>query len=224
MHLILGNKNYSSWSLRPWIAMRVAGLPFEEEVISLNAPEFKARLLQVSGTGKVPTLVDGDVRVWESLAILEYLAEKFPAAGIWPADPKARAHARTISNEMHAGFLPLRRSCPMNLWRPVKKLALNDETAANVRRIDAMWTDCWARYGGSGAFLFGAFTAADAMYAPVVSRFHTYGIDVGSVARAYMDAIMALPAWREWRAAALKETWVLPEDEPDWPEVLREQV
>jgi glutathione S-transferase len=118
MHLILGNKNYSSWSLRPWIAMKVAGLAFDEEVISLNAPEFKSRLLAVSGTGKVPTLIDGDVRVWESLAILEYVSEKFPSAKLWPADPKARAHARAIANEMHAGFLSLRRSCPMNLWRP----------------------------------------------------------------------------------------------------------
>jgi glutathione S-transferase len=222
MKLILGNKNYSSWSMRPWLAMKVAGLPFEEEVISLNAPEFKSRLLQVSGTGKVPTLIDGEVRVWESLAILEYLAEKFPAAKLWPADPQARAHARAIANEMHAGFLPLRRSCPMNMWRPVRKLALNDETSANVRRIDAMWADCRARYAAGGAFLFGPFTAADAMYAPVVSRLHTYAIDVGSTARAYMVAVMALPAWREWRDAALKEPWVLAEDEPDWPEVLRE--
>ncbi len=224
MHLILGNKNYSSWSMRPWVAMKVAGLAFDEEVISLNAPEFKGRLLAVSGTGKVPTLIDGDVRVWESLAILEYLAERFPAAKLWPADPKARAHARAIANEMHAGFLPLRRSCPMNLWRPVKKLALNDETAANVRRIEAMWTECRTRYGEGGPFLFGHFTAADAMYAPVVSRFHTYAVDVGPAARSYMNSMMALPAWREWRDAALKEPWVLPEDEPDWPQVLREQV
>src|SRR5262245_59830904 len=176
LHLTIGNKNYSSWSFRPWIAMKVARIPFEETVISLNAPDFKPRVLAISGTGKVPTLVDGEVHVWESLAILEYLAEKFPAAGLWPADPKARAHARAISNEMHAGFMPLRRSCPMNLWRPVKKLALNEETAANVRRIDVMWTDCRARYGAGGPFLFGAFTAADAMYAPGVARLHTYAI------------------------------------------------
>jgi glutathione S-transferase len=221
MLLILGNKNYSSWSLRLWIAMKVAGLPFDEEVISLNAPEFKRRLLEVAGTGKVPTLIDGDVRVWESLAILEYLAEIFPAAKLWPTDPKARAHARVISNEMHAGFLPLRRACPMNMWRPVKKLALSDEAAANARRIDAMWTDCRTRFGAGGAFLFGDFTAADAMYAPVVSRLHTYGVEVGAPARAYMDAMMALPAWQEWEAAALKEEWLLAEDEVDWPEVKR---
>ena len=137
MKLIIGNKNYSSWSWRPWIAMKVAGHAFDEEVISLNAPDFKQRLLQVSGTGKVPTLIDGDVHVWESLAILEYVAEKFPQAKLWPSDPAARAHARAIANEMHAAFLPLRRKCPMNLWRPVKKLALDEDALANVRRIDA---------------------------------------------------------------------------------------
>src|SRR5215471_12129752 len=221
MLLILGNKNYSSWSMRPWIAMRVAGLRFDEEVISLNAPEFKGRLLQVAGTGKVPTLVDGDVHVWESLAILEYLAEKFPSAGLWPADPKARAHARAISNEMHAGFVPLRRHCPMNFWRPVKPRPANPDSDANVKRIDAIWSDCRARFGKGGPFLFGAFTAADAMYAPIVSRFVTYAIEVSAPSRAYMDAVTALPAWAEWTAAALKEEWVLPEDEPDWPTVLR---
>ena len=224
MKLILGNKNYSSWSWRPWIAMKVAGLAFDEEVISLNAPDFKQRLLQVSGTGKVPTLVDGDIHVWESLAILEYVAEKFPQAKLWPSDPAARAHARAIANEMHAAFLPLRRKCPMNLWRPVKKLALDDETLANVRRIDTMWTDCRARFGAGGPFLFGHFTVADAMYVPVVSLFHTYAVDLGPASRAYVQAIMALPAWTEWRTAALKEPWELPEDEPDWPVVMREEL
>ena len=180
LKLTIGNKNYSSWSFRPWIAMKVAGIAFEEEVISLNAPDFKARVGKLSGTGKVPALTDGDVQVWESLAILEYLAEKFPAAGLWPADPAARAHARAIAAEMHAGFVPLRRLLPMNMWRPVKPLALTPEAEANVRRIEAMWTDCRNRYGKGGAFLFGAFGAADAMYAPVVSRFHTYAVEVGS--------------------------------------------
>lgn len=219
--LYIGNKNYSSWSFRPWLAMKVAGIAFDEVVISLNAADFKPRLLAVSGTGKVPTLVDGHVRVWESLAIIEYLAERFPKAGLWPADPAARAHARAISSEMHAGFLPLRRACPMNLWRPVKKRELADDAIANVRRIDAMWTDCRRRFGGGGPFLFGAFGAADAMYAPVVSRIHTYDLEVGAAAREYMAAVMALPAWHEWRDAGLKEPWVLPEDEVDWPTVLR---
>lgn len=222
LHLIIGNKNYSSWSFRPWLAMKVAGIAFEETVISLEAKDFKERVLALSGTGKVPVLIDGDTRVWESLSILEYLAEKFPAAGLWPRDAKARAHARTISSEMHAGFVPLRSQLPMNTWRPVKHRALDDAASANVARIDAMWTDCRARFGAGGPFLFGTFGAADAMYAPVVWRFHTYAVEVSPAARAYMQAVMALPAWDEWRRAARQEPWVLPHDEPDWPDVPKE--
>ena len=220
--LVIGNKNYSSWSFRPWIAMKVCGIAFDEVVISLNADDFKSRVSKISETGKVPALDDSGVHVWESLAILEYLAEKFPVAKLWPADPVARAHARTVSSEMHAGFVPLRRACPMNMWRPVKKRELNDETLADVRRIEAIWGECRTRYGAGGSFLFGAFGAADAMYAPVVARFHTYDVEVGTAARAYMAAVMALPAWAEWGAAARKEPWVLPEDEVDWPNVLKE--
>jgi glutathione S-transferase len=222
LHLVIGNKNYSSWSMRPWIAMKVAGLRFEETVISLEAPDFKARVTKISGAGKVPVLIDDDVQVWETLAILEYLAEKFPAARLWPVDPAARAHARAIAAEMHAGFVPLRRHLPMNFWRPVKTRELDAEVAANVSRIEAMWSECRSRHGAGGPFLFGAFSAADAMYAPVVSRFHTYAVEVGGVSRAYMDAVMALPAWRQWRTAALREPWVLPHDEVDWPQVPRE--
>jgi glutathione S-transferase len=227
--LILGNKNYSSWSLRPWIAMKVAGIPFEETVISLDAADFKARVGALSGTGKVPVLIDNevqglevqglDVRVWESLAILEYLAEKFPQNGLWPADVAARAHARAIANEMHAGFLALRRLLPMNMWRPVIKRELTPEAAGNLQRIEEIWNDCRARFGKSGPFLFGRFGAADAMYAPVVSRLHTYAVEVGAGPRAYMDAVMALPAWGEWHAAAVKEPWVIAGDEVDWPTV-----
>jgi len=221
LKLTLGNKNYSSWSFRPWIAMKVAGIAFEEEVISLNADDFKARVGRVSGTGKVPALADGEVRVWESLAILEYVAERYPGAGLWPVDPSARALARAIASEMHAGFVPLRRHLPMNMWRPVMVRELTPEAEANVRRIEAIWKDCRNRYGAGGPFLFGAFGAADAMYAPVVSRFHTYAVEVNGVARSYKEAVMALPAWVDWYAAALKEPWVLPEDEVDWPTVLR---
>jgi glutathione S-transferase len=219
--LVIGNKNYSSWSLRPWIAMKVAGIPFSETVISLDAPDFKQRIQALSPTGKVPVLADGDMHVWESLAIIEYLADKFPKAGLWPADPAARAHARTIAAEMHAGFQSLRRHCPMNVWRPVQPRELTPEVSQDVKRIDDMWGDCRARFGKNGPFLFGAFTAADAMYAPVVSRFHTYGIDVSAVARAYMKAVMALPAWAEWSAAARQEPWVLERCEVDWPAVLK---
>lgn len=221
LKLIIGNKNYSSWSFRPWIAMKATGIPFDEEVIPLETPEFRARLDAVSGTGKVPTLIDGDIKVWESLAILEYLADKFSDKKLWLADAAARAHARVISSEMHAGFVPLRNACPMNMWRPVLKPQLSNDVKANITRIDAMWSDCRKRYGQGGAFLFGPFGAADAMYAPVVSRFHTYGIDVSPASRAYMDAVMALPAWAEWKSAAVKEPWVLEKDEPDWPKVLR---
>jgi glutathione S-transferase len=219
--LLIGNKNYSSWSLRPWIAMKVAGIAFAEQVISLDASDFKARVGQISATGKVPALADGQTQVWESLAILEYLAEKFPQAGLWPAEPVARAHARSIAAEMHAGFLPLRRHYPMNIWRPVRRREPVPEVVEHISRIDAMWTDCRTRFGQAGPFLFGAFGAADAMYAPVVSRFHTYNVDVGPVARAYMEAVLGLPAWAEWCAAAKQEPWVLPHDEVDWPTVLR---
>jgi glutathione S-transferase len=221
LELIIGNKNYSSWSMRPWIAMRAAGIAFDEEVIPLDAEDFKERVKGVAGNGKVPALVDGDVHVYESLAILEYLAEKHPAAGLWPGDSRARAHARAIASEMHAGFRPLRRHLPMNMRRPVKPRDLPPEVQSNVRRIEAMWADCRRRFGGAGAFLFGAFGAADAMYAPVVSRFHTYAVEVDAAGRAYMEAVMALPAWSEWLAGALEEPWVLPEDEVDWPTVLR---
>jgi len=221
LRLIIGNKNYSSWSFRPWIAMKVAGLAFDERVVSLSDPDFKKTIMQVSPAGRVPALDDDGLCVWETLAILEYLGEKFPAAALWPADRAARAHARAIAAEMHAGFAALRRECPMNMWRPAKSHPLSAEASANVARIDAMWTDCRARFGQEGPFLFGRFSAADAMYAPVVSRFATYMVPVGSASRAYMEAVMALPAWQEWRAAALKEPWVLPADEPDWPAVPR---
>jgi glutathione S-transferase len=219
--LLIGNKNYSSWSFRPWIAMTVAGIPFTEEVISLDAEDFKARVTKISGSGKVPALLDGDVRVWETLAILDYLAETFPQAGLWPAERAARAHARAIAAEMHAGFTALRRECAMNMWRPVMARELTPQALADVSRIEAIWTDCRTHFGAGGPFLFGGFGAADAMYAPVVSRFHTYAIKVSAVTRAYMEAVMGLPAWQEWRAAALKEPWVLAKDEVDWPVVHR---
>ncbi len=222
LHLVIGNKNYSSWSFRPWLAMKVAGIAFDETVISLEAKDFKARVMAVSGAGKVPVLIAGETRIWESLAILEYVAEKFPAAALWPKDEGARAHARAIAAEMHAGFMPLRRLLPMNVWRPVKPRALDDGSKTDVARIETIWRDCRARYGAAGPFLFGAFGAADAMYAPVVWRFHTYAVEVSDVARTYMGAMMALPAWREWRDAARREPWVLAHDEVDWPTVLRE--
>ena len=215
--LVIGNKNYSSWSLRPWIAMTAAGIPFAEKLVPFETPEF-ARA--AGPAAKVPLLIDGDIRVWESLAILEYLAEKFPAAQLWPADAAARAHARAIASEMHAGFGGLRDHLPVNFARKVMKRALTPQAAADAARIEAMWAECHARYGGP--FLFGKiFGAADAMYAPVVSRFLTYDVDVMAQTRAYMDAVTALPAWAQWRDAAVAEPWLFAEDEVDWPQVHR---
>ena len=221
LHLVIGNKNYSSWSLRPWIGMKAKGIPFDETLIPFDAPDFKSRLATISGTGKVPVLIDGDTHVWESLAILEYLAETFPQAGLWPVDKAARAHVRAVAHEMHAGFGPLRRHLPMNIQRLVETRHPISEAAADVKRVDALWSDCRTRFGEGGPFLFGTFTAADAMYAPIVSRFRTYRVEVGAASRAYMDAVMALPAWKEWEAAALEETWVVAEDAVDWPQVKR---
>ncbi|HTT48904.1 MAG TPA: glutathione S-transferase family protein [Pseudolabrys sp.] len=215
--LIIGNKNYSSWSLRPWLAMKVVGIAFDEKVIPLYEPGSREAILKYSPAGKVPALIDGDQHIWESLAILEYLADKFPKAGLWPADARARGHARSAATEMHAGFQALRKNCPMNLWLPPKPRPQPDEVRADVRRIDTLWTDCRARFGGSGPFLFGTFGAADAMYAPVATRLHSFGLEVSSTSRAYIDAILALPAFTEWRTAALQEPWVMQHNEPDWP-------
>ncbi|MGB9368477.1 MAG: glutathione S-transferase family protein [Xanthobacteraceae bacterium] len=221
MKLVIGNKNYSSWSFRPWIAMKVAGLVFDEEVISLYDDGSREKILKHSPGGKVPILIDGDTHVWESLAILEYLAEKFPNIGFWPADRAARAHARAISTEMHAGFEALREECGMSFWRPPAKRTLSAAAQANVARVQEIWTNARAEYGAGGSFLFGKFSAADAMYAPVVQRFIAYDIEVSAPAKAYMQAMTALPAWQEWRRAALRETWVIPKFEYDWPEVKR---
>jgi len=222
MKLVIGNKNYSSWSLRPWIAMKALGIPFEEILIPFGAPignpDFKAKLAPYTPAGRVPVLVDGGTRVWETLAILEYLAEKCPDQQFWPADAQARAQARAVASEMHAGFSALRAECPMNIRRPVKARALGAAAQADVARIEGMWSDCRARHGGP--FLFGKFSAADAMYAPVVTRFHTYGIDVSGDTRRYMEVVMALPAFAEWRAASIAEAWIVAEDEADWPTVL----
>ncbi len=211
MTLAIGNKNYSSWSMRPWVALRGAGIPFEEVFIPLyTGPADKARILAFTKSGKVPVLVDGDITVWDSLAIIEYVAEKHPEAGLWPQDRARRAHARAISAEMHSGFMPLRNECGMNLHRPVAAKPLSADALQNVARIDEIWTDCRARYGADGPFLFGAFGAADAMFAPVVHRFRSYAVDVGPVARTYMETMQAFPAFREWTDAGLAETLVIP--------------
>lgn len=220
LKLIIGNKNYSSWSFRPWIGLKVAGIAFDEEVISLYVEGSKQKILESSPAGKVPILVDGDVRVWESLAILEYAAEKF-SASLWPSDPAARAHARAIATEMHGGFSALRNECGMNFWRPPAKRTLSADAQANIARVQEIWTEARRNFGAGGPFLFGKISAADAMYAPVVQRFTTYAIDVTPAVKTYMQAMIALPAWQEWQRAALREPWVIPNFEYDWPEVKR---
>jgi glutathione S-transferase len=197
--------------MRPWLAMRAAGIAFEEVFIPLYTDNKadKDRILSFSRAGKVPTLVDGDVTVWDSLSIIEYLAERFPDAKLWPQDRAARAYARSISAEMHSGFLPLRSECGMNLHRPVGAVTLSADVQANVARVQEIWTECRDRHGKSGPYLFGAFTAADAMYAPVVHRFRTYAIGVSPQVQAYMDTMMALPAFAEWTKAGLAETLVI---------------
>jgi len=211
LKLVIGNKNYSSWSMRPWLALRANNIGFEEIFIPLytDNPADKDRILSFTRSGKVPCLIDGEVAVWDSLAIIEYVAERFPEAKLWPEDRAARAHARSISAEMHSGFLPLRNECGMNLRRPIGRIALSADARANVARIDQIWSECRMRYDSSGPFLFGGFGAADAMFAPVVHRFRTYAVDVSPVAKAYMEAMMTLPAFAEWTSAGLAETLVI---------------
>ncbi|MBV1695034.1 MAG: glutathione S-transferase family protein [Hyphomicrobiales bacterium] len=216
MHLIIGNKMYSSWSLRPWLLMKVLGIPFAETVIPLDQPDSKRNLLEHSPSGKVPLLIDDSVRVWESIAIIEYLAEKFPSAGVWPKDQKMRAHARAVSSEMHSGFAALRQACPMNLGRKFKSKPLSADVMRDVARIETIFQEARSKFGASGPFLYGSFSAADAMFAPVITRFDTYQVGVGDVTKAYMATILGLSQYREWRLAALKEPWHLPDYEAGW--------
>jgi glutathione S-transferase len=210
LKLVIGNKNYSSWSMRPWVALRANDIAFDEIFVPLYTGEAdKRRILDFTHSGKVPALIDGDVTVWDSLSIIEYVAERFPEARLWPEDRASRAHARSISAEMHSGFMALRNECGMNLHRPIRAIALSADARANVARIQDIWTECGERYGKLGPFLFGKFGAADAMFAPVVHRLRTYAIAVGPAAQAYMETMMALPAFQEWTRAGLAETLVI---------------
>lgn len=202
--LVIGNKNYSSWSLRPWLAMKVLGIGFQELRIALYGPGAREEILRYSPSGKVPCLVEGATRVWDSLAILEYLAESH--AALWPADPAARALARSISAEMHSGFASLRDHMPMNVRKRHPGKGRTPEVLEEIARIVTLWGECRERHGGAGPHLFGRFTAADAMYAPVVLRFRTYGVELPAACGAYVDAVLALPAMQEWIAAAERET------------------
>ena len=196
--LIVGSKAYSSWSFRPWLLLAHFKIPFEDVTIGLRTPETRDKILKYSPTGKVPCLIDGSIKVWDSLAIMEYVAECYPANAIWPKAKAARAHARAISAEMHSGFQNVRNELPCNFRRAPAKRAPSAEAQAEIERIEAIWAEARSKFGKAGPFLYGKFSAADAMYAPVVSRFHAYAIAVSPATRAYMDAMMALPAWAAW--------------------------
>jgi glutathione S-transferase len=201
--LVIGNKNYSSWSLRPWLALKQAGIAFHEVAVDLYGPDSKAQILKHSPSGKVPALIDAGLTVWDSMAICEYAAEVEPT--LWPLQRAARAVARAVSAEMHAGFAALRSKMPMNCKAALPGEGRTPEVERDIARIAALWEECRERFGGGGAFLFGAFSIADAMYAPVVWRFRTYAVALPPAARAYAEAMEALPAMQEWLAAALAE-------------------
>lgn len=214
MKLVIANKTYSSWSMRPWLLMRVLAIPFDEVVIPLDQPHTAAAIAEFTPAGKVPVLIDDAAVVWESLAIIDHLAERLPHRPIWPDPGAARALARSVAAEMHAGFGALRRALPMNMRREARPLAVAYEDAEglarDIRRIEHLWQDARSRFGSDGDFLFGTFGAADAMFAPVVHRLHAYAVPVAAPTRRYMDAMMALPAWGDWQTAADAEGWHLP--------------
>ncbi len=198
--LVIGNKNWSSWSLRPWLVMKHAGIAFDEVHVQLRQPGTRQQNLQHSPSGKVPVLKHDGLTIWDSLAIAEYLAGLFPQKQLWPADPAARARARSISAEMHAGFQALRTHLPMDILGRYPGKGLDGEgVAADIARVQEIWRDARARWGAGGPFLYGAFSIADAMYAPVVTRFMTYDVACDSVCKTYMDAIWNMPAMLEWR-------------------------
>lgn len=207
--LVIANKAYSSWSFRPYILMRHLGIDFAEVTIPLGEPTTREQILRYGPSGKCPALIDGDLTIWDSLAIIEYLAESYPHLSIWPRDKAARAMARSMSAEMHSGFMGLRSHLPMNMRRPVMARPLTPEAAADVARVEAAWAVARHKFSrrGQGDFLFGAFSAADAMFAPVVNRFHIYDVPVSSETRDYMKLMMSLPAWHDWQSGAEAEVW-----------------
>jgi glutathione S-transferase len=207
--IYIGNKNYSSWSLRGWLMLKQTGAEFAEVVIPLDETGSRTEILRHSPSGRVPALHHGNLVVWETVAIGEYLAELFPAAGLWPEAREARAVARAVSAEMHAGFPALRAHLPMNMRSSFPNRGVSVEAQADINRITALWRDCRKRFGGGGSFLFGAAGVADCMYAPVVSRFRTYKIDLEPEAQAYCDAVWGLPALQEWLAAARNEPMII---------------
>ena len=211
--VVIGNKNYSSWSLRGWLMARIAGIEFEEVVIPLDLPETHAAIRKHSPSGKVPVLLHRGLAVWESLAIAEYLNDLKPEVGLWPASAAARAHARSISTEMHAGFMELRNAMPMNIRASYPGKGMTPAVRTDIERITSIWRDCRKRFAGAfqkdDGFLFGAFGAADAMFAPVVTRFRTYGVKLDTDSDAYCNAVLAQPAMKDWIDAAKHEPWLI---------------
>ena len=208
-HLIIANKAYSSWSMRPWIALKASGLAFRETVIGLDQPDTQAKIKAFSPAGKVPVLQHGDITVWDSLAILEYLQDAFFDRHWWPTDPQARATARAVSCEMHSGFMAMRQNMPMNVRKTLLGIARSEAVESDIVRIQTIWRDCRAAFGQGGPYLFGEFSNADAMYAPVVTRFKTYAVPLDPVCEAYAEAMLAHPALREWYISAAGEPWVI---------------
>lgn len=213
MKLLIGNRNYSTWSLRPWLVLKHFDIPFEDEVLQLSGPGWRETLAARSPTGKVPVLIDGDLMVPETLAIIEYLADAFPEKPIWPTDRRDRALARAAASEMHAGFSGLRNHAPMNLRASHPGKVDVETVRKDLQRVESLWGELLARSGGP--YLFGAFTAADAMFAPLATRLRTYDLPVSDTARRYVEAIYALPAFQDWLAMALQEPWIVDDDEID---------
>lgn len=212
--LVIGNKNYSSWSLRAWLLMSEAGIPFDEVRVPLDTPEFDERIRQYTPAGRVPVLLINERPVWDTLAIAETLAERWPRVGLWPDDADARAHARSISAEMHSGFPALRDAMPMNCRALGRRVTLPDAVTRDIDRIFDIWSDCHRRYGSDGDWLFGArFGVADAMFAPVVMRFRTYGINLPDAAMPYPVRLLKSEALQNWLVASESETEVLEQDE-----------
>jgi glutathione S-transferase len=199
--LVIGNKNYSSWSLRPWLVLKQVGLNFQEILIDLGTPNTHKEIRRYSPSGKVPVLLDGDLTVWESLAICEYIAENF-IKDLWPQDREARAYARSVSQEMHSGFANLRQQMPMNCRTRYPREGMKPGVQADIDRITAIWRECRQQYGSGGEFLFGNFTIPDAMFAPVISRFISYDVKLGLIEQDYVKAIWSLPAMQQWIDAA----------------------
>ena len=213
MKLVIGSRNYSSWSLRAWLLLRQAGIAFEEIPLRFTAPDFKKQVLRYSPAGRVPALIDGDLTIWDSLAIAEYIAENFADKVLWPSDRKQRAEARSICAEMHAGFQALRSSMPMNVSAHLPGRGWNVEVQKDIARIVAIWR-ARSRFAGAGPFLFGRFGVADAYFAPVVWRFNTYQPDLPAQAIEYARALLELPAMQEWAAEAARENEFVADDEP----------